>query len=31
MFLAGRRLDDALAGKALTRGELRHPRLIDHD
>ena len=31
MFLAGRRLDDALAGKTLTRGELRHPRLIDHD
>jgi endonuclease-8 len=31
VFLAGRRLDDALAGKTLTRGELRHPRLIDHD
>lgn len=31
VFLAGRRLDDALAGKELTRGELRHPRLISHD
>ncbi|MCD2197239.1 DNA glycosylase [Actinomycetospora endophytica] len=31
VFLAGRRLDDALAGQELTRGELRHPRLIDHD
>ncbi|MDL5156360.1 DNA-formamidopyrimidine glycosylase family protein [Actinomycetospora termitidis] len=31
VFLAGRRLDDALAGKELTRGELRHPRLIQHD
>lgn len=31
MFLAGRRLDDALAGRTLTRGELRHPRLIEHD
>src|SRR5437763_5610118 len=27
VFLAGRRLHDALAGAALTRGELRHPRL----
>ena len=31
MFLAGRRLDDALSGQELTRGELRHPRLIEHD
>ena len=31
MFLAGRRLHDALAGKELLRGELRHPRLIQHD
>jgi endonuclease-8 len=31
VFLAGRRLDDALAGRELTRGELRHPRLIQHD
>jgi endonuclease-8 len=31
VFLAGRRLDDALAGQELTRGELRHPRLIEHD
>ena len=31
MFLAGRRLHDALAGRELLRGELRHPRLIDHD
>ena len=31
VFLAGRRLDDALSGKTLIRGELRHPRLIDHD
>lgn len=31
MFLAGRRLDDALAGGLLRRGELRHPRLVEHD
>lgn len=31
VFLAGRRLDDALAGGELIRGELRHPRLIEHD
>lgn len=31
MFLVGRRLDDALAGRELVRGELRHPRLIEHD
>jgi endonuclease-8 len=31
VFLAGRRLNDALAGKELTRGELRHPRWIEHD
>ncbi len=31
MFLSGRRLHDALAGKELVRGELRHPRLIEND
>jgi endonuclease VIII len=31
VFLAGRRLHDALAGQELTRGELRHPRLVQHD
>ena len=31
VFLAGKRLNDALAGKELTRGELRHPRWIEHD
>lgn len=31
VFLAGRRLDDALAGGELTRGELRHPRWVEHD
>jgi endonuclease-8 len=31
VFLAGKRLHDALAGKELTRGELRHPRWIEHD
>ncbi len=31
VFLAGKRLHDALAGATLTRGELRHPRLVQHD
>ena len=31
MFLAGRRLHDALAGKQLVRGELRHPELATVD
>jgi endonuclease-8 len=31
VFLAGKRLHDALAGKELMRGELRHPRWIEHD
>lgn len=31
MFLAGRRLDDALAGKVLVRGELRHPELATEE
>ncbi|GGP48681.1 DNA-formamidopyrimidine glycosylase family protein [Saccharothrix coeruleofusca] len=31
VFLAGHRLDDALAGKTLLRGELRHPRLATAD
>ena len=31
VFLAGRRLHDALAGRVLLRGELRHPRLVEHD
>lgn len=31
MFLAARRLDEALAGQALLRGELRHPRLSTID
>lgn len=31
VFLAGRRLHDALAGRTLTRAELRHPRLVQHD
>ena len=29
VFLAGRRLDEALAGATLTRAELRHPRLVE--
>ncbi|HEX5120569.1 MAG TPA: DNA-formamidopyrimidine glycosylase family protein [Pseudonocardiaceae bacterium] len=29
VFLAGRRMDEALAGSVLTRGELRHPRLVE--
>ena len=31
MYLAGKRLHTALAGQRLVRGELRHPRLVQHD
>ena len=31
VYLAGKRLRAALAGWRLVRGELRHPRLVDHD
>jgi endonuclease-8 len=31
VFLAGRRLDEALAGGTLVRAELRHPRLVGAD
>lgn len=31
VYLAAKRLRAALAGRALVRGELRHPRLVDHD
>jgi endonuclease-8 len=31
VFLAGHRMHDALAGKTLRRGELRHPRLSTRD
>ena len=31
MYLAGKRLRAALAGHRLVRGELRHPRLVEHD
>jgi endonuclease VIII len=31
VYLAARRLNAALAGRTLRRGELRHPRLIGHD
>lgn len=31
VFLTGHRLDEALAGKTLLRGELRHPQLSTHD
>ena len=31
VYLAGKRLRAALVGRRLTRGELRHPRLVDHD
>jgi endonuclease-8 len=31
VFLAGRRMDEALAGEVLTRAELRHPRLATAD
>ena len=31
VHLAGKRLRAALSGRALVRGELRHPRLVEHD
>jgi endonuclease-8 len=31
VYLTARRLDAGLAGHQLVRGELRHPRLIEHD
>ncbi len=31
VHLAGKRLHAALAGRSLLRGELRHPRLVEHD
>jgi endonuclease-8 len=31
VHLAGRRLHAALTGRELVRGELRHPRLVEHD
>ena len=31
VYLAGKRLHAALAGQLLVRGELRHPRLAEHD
>lgn len=31
MYLAGKRLRAALVGRRLVRGELRHPRLVEHD
>ncbi|MCA1480880.1 hypothetical protein I6F37_38795, partial [Bradyrhizobium sp. NBAIM08] len=31
VHLAGKRLHAALAGQLLLRGELRHPRLAEHD
>ena len=31
VHLAAKRLHAALAGRALVRGELRHPRLVEHD
>jgi endonuclease VIII len=31
VFLAGRRMDDALSGGMLVRAELRHPRLVNTD
>lgn len=31
VYLTGRRLHTALAGHRLVRGELRHPRLVEHD
>ena len=31
VYLAGKRLNAALAGQLLVRGELRHPRLAEHD
>lgn len=31
VYLTGRRLDAALAGRPLLQGELRHPRWVEHD
>ena len=31
VYLTAKRLDAALAGRSLVRGELRHPRLVEHD
>ncbi|RZT84815.1 endonuclease-8 [Pseudonocardia sediminis] len=31
VYLAGKRMHTALAGHRLLRGELRHPRLVEHD
>jgi endonuclease-8 len=31
VYLTGKRLRAALSGSALLRGELRHPRLVEHD
>jgi hypothetical protein len=31
VHLAGKRLHAALAGKRLVHGELRHPRLVEHE
>ncbi len=31
VYLAAKRMAAALSGKCLTRGELRHPRLVEHD
>lgn len=31
VYLAGKKLGSALTGQRLIRGELRHPRLIEHD
>jgi endonuclease-8 len=31
VYLTGKRLRAALSGRSLVRGELRHPRLVDHD
>ncbi|HJT03733.1 MAG TPA: DNA-formamidopyrimidine glycosylase family protein [Pseudonocardiaceae bacterium] len=31
VYAAGKRLENALRGQRLVRGELRHPRLVEHD
>ena len=31
VYLAAKRMAAALSGKRLTQGELRHPRLAEHD
>jgi endonuclease-8 len=31
VYLTGKRLRAALSGRSLVRGELRHPRLVEHD